>query len=255
MPEVINKKVAVIEYPRHNETITSKDYTFRIVAMPGVEKVEVSIDEAGWQPCRQSGDSWWYDWSGFGSGEHELVARLQLSDGHFHTSERRFFAVENETQLETRKFAPRRKHEFALRPELLENMVKKYVVVVPNQPGVLRQLTQLLSQEGVNIDSLLMETHGDVASFRFLLERENGLRRTLESEGFHVVEDKVFRLSLPNRPGELDQLTRRLSDQGVAVKYLYGTSHGQTTNVVFAVDRPDHAVEIVKELDQRFIAA
>jgi len=253
--EVINKKVLVIEYPRHNETITSKDYTFRITAIPGVKKVEVSIDEAGWQPCRQSGDSWWYDWSGFGSGDHEIVARVQFSDGRFHTTERRFFAVENHRFAgEIRRFSPRSR-QFGGRPEFMDSMARKYVVVVPNQPGTLRQLTQLLSQEGVNIDSLLLDTHGDVASFRFLLERENGLRRTLESEGFHVVEDKVFRLSLPNRPGELDQLTRRLTEHGVAVKYLYGTSHGQTTNVVFSVDRPEHAAEIVKEFDQRFVAA
>jgi hypothetical protein len=258
MPEVINKKVVVIEYPRHNETITSKDYTFRIVAMPGVKHVEVSIDEAGWRPCRQSANSWWYDWSGFGSGEHEIVARLQLADGHTHTTERRFFSVDLEKgrgDEENRGFSPRGKHELSFRPEMHEHMAKKYVVVVPNEPGVVRQLTQLLSQEGVNIDSLLMETLGDVASFRFLLEKENGLRMTLEGEGFHVVEDKVFRLSLPNRPGELDQLTRRLSEQGVAVRYLYGTSHGQTTKVVFAVDRPEYAMEIVKDLDRRFIAA
>ena len=256
MPEVINKKVLVIEYPRHNETITSKDYTFRILAISGVKKVEVSIDEAGWQPCRPSGDSWWYDWSGFGSGDHEIVARVQFSDGRFHTTDRRFFAVENgRFPGETRRFTPRSRREFGGRSESMERMARKYVVVAPNQPGMLRQLTQLLSQEGVNIDSLLLDTHGDVASFRFLLERENGLRRTLESEGFHVVEDKVFRLSLPNRPGELDQLARRLAEQGVGVKYLYGTSNGQTTNVVFSVDRPEHAAEIVKELDQRFIAA
>lgn len=256
MPEVINKKAAVIEYPRHNETITSKDYTFRIAALPGVTKVEVSIDEAGWQPCRQSGGSWWYDWSGFGSGEHEIVVRLQLSDGHCHTTERRLFNVENHHFAgEIRRFSPRRKHEFGNRFETTDVMARKYVVVVPNQPGILRQVTQLLSQEGINIDSLLMETQGDVTTFRFLLERENGLRRTLESEGFRVVEDKVFRLSLPNRPGELDQLTRRLSDQGVAVKYLYGTSHGPTTNVVFSVDRPEHAAAIVKDFDQRCVAA
>ena len=259
MPEVINKKVVVIEYPRHNETITSKDYTFRIVAMPGVKNVEVSIDEAGWQPARHSENSWWFDWSGFGSGEHEVVARMQLSNGHFHTTDRRSFTVENEVcGSESRKPAPRRKHEAKFRPEIqehMENMAKKYLVAVPNQPGVVRQLTQLLSEEGINIDSILMETYGDIASFRFLLEQDNGMRKALENEGFQVVEDMVFRMSLPNRPGELHQLTRRLSEEGVAVRYLYGTSHGQTTNVVFSVDRPEHAVEIVKELDQRFIAA
>lgn len=258
MPEVINKKVVAIDYPRHNEKITSMHYTFRIAAMPGVEKVEVSIDESGWQPCRPSGDSWWFDWSGFASGEHEIVARMRLSDGHFHTTERRFVTVELEQGCgggERRTLSPRRMQELEGRPELREHMANKFVVVVPNQPGILRQLTQLLALEGVNIDSLLMETRGEVVSFRFLLERENGLRKALESEGFHVIVEKVFRMSLPNRPGELDQLTRMLSEKGVAVRYMYGTSHGQTTKVVFAVDLPEAAAGVVKELDQRFIAA
>jgi hypothetical protein len=260
MPEVINKKVVVIEYPRQNETIASNNYTFRIVAMSGVKHVEISINDSAFEPCRQAGDSWWYDWSGYGSGEYEVVARMRQADGHFHTTEHRFFAVELEKSGhfqnggERRTLSPRRAQQFLGRPDLHQHMASKYVVVVPNEPGILRQLTQLLSQEGVNIDSVLMETLGDVASFRFLLEKENGLRPTLESEGFHVVEDKVFRLDLPNRPGELDHLTRKLAEQGVAIRYLYGTSHGRTTKVVLAVDRPESALGIVKELDQRLVS-
>ena len=260
MPEVINKKVVVIEYPRQNETITSNCYTFSIVAMPGVKKVEVSIDGAGWESCRQSEGSYWYDWSGYGAGEHEVVARMQQANGHFHTTEPRYFTVAfahgdlSYNGGERRTLSPRQAQQFLGRPELHKHMVNKFVVVVPNQPGILRQLTQLLSQEGVNIDSLLTETFGDVASYRFLLEKDNGLRRTLEREGFHVIEDKVFRLDLPNRPGELDQLTRKLAEQGVAIRYMYGTSHGQTSKVILAVDRPEDAVGIVKELDQRCAA-
>lgn len=260
MSEVINKKVVAIEYPRHEETIASKNYTFRVAAMPGAKAVEVSIDKSGWEPCRQAGGSWWYDWSGYGSGEHEISARVQLANGQFYATERRFFAVELErggrcqNGGERRTLSPRRAQQFLGRPDLYKHMANKFVVVVPNQPGILRRLTQLLSQEGVNIDSLLMETSAEVASFRFLLEKENGLRRTLENEGFHVVDDKVFRLDLPNRPGEIDQLTRKLAEQGIAIRYLYGTSHGQTTKVVFAVDRPEDAAGIVKELDQRVAA-
>jgi hypothetical protein len=259
MLEVINKKVVVIEYPRQNEAITSNNYTFSIVAMPGVKKVEVSIDGSAWEPCRQS-DSWWYDWSGYGAGEHEVTARIQLANGHFHTTEPRFFSVEFkydgliQNGGERRTLSPRRAQQLLGRPELHKHMVSKFVVVVPNQPGILRQLTQLLSKEGVNVDSLLAETFGDVASFRFLLEKENDLRRTLEREGFHVVEDKVFRLDLPNRPGELDQLTRKLAEQGVAIRYMYGTSYGRMSKIILAVDRPEDALGVVKELDQSFIA-
>ncbi|MBI2384971.1 MAG: hypothetical protein HYV14_03045 [Elusimicrobia bacterium] len=257
MPEVIkSKKVVAIEYPRHAETIASNDYTFRVAAMPGVKTVEVSVNEAAWKPCRPSGDFWWYDWSGYGSGEHGVAARVQLSDGRYLTTENRFFTVELANHAaancgERRTLSPRQARQFLGRPDAHERLSHKHVVVVPNQPAVVRRLTQVLSQEGVNIDSLLIESAGDVASFRFLLEEESGLRETLEGEGFHVVDDKVFRLDLPNRPGEIDRLTRSLMEQGVALRYLYGTSHGETTKVVFAVDRPEEAVRVVKELDRR----
>jgi len=260
MSEVISKKVVAIDYPRHDEKVTSNNYTFRVVAMPGVKKVEVSINECGWEPCRQAGDSFWYDWSGYGPGEHEVTARVTLADGRLIATEHRFFTVELEgagkpqNAGERRSLTPRHAQQILGRPDLLKNMVNKFVVIVPNQPAILRQLTQLLSKESVNIDSLLMETAGDIASFRFVLEKENGLRKSLECEGFHIVDDRVFRLDLPNRPGEIDRLTRKLTDQGVAIRYMYGTSHGHTTKVIFAVDKPEEAAGVVKELDQRMTA-
>lgn len=258
MPEVISKRVVAIDYPRHEETITSNAYTFRIIAMAGVRKVEISIDESAWQPCREAGGSWWYDWTGYAPGEHEATARVMLADGRYLATEHRFFAVELKgTDRDLRATtAPRpTTRAAAARPDMPKNMVNKFVVLVPNQPAVLRHLTQHLSNEGVNIDSLLMETNGEVASFRFLLEKENGLRRSLEREGFHIVDDRVFRLDLPNRPGELDRLTRKLGEQGVAIRYLYGTSHGHTTKVVFSVDRPEEAAVVVKEMNQALTAA
>jgi len=257
MPEAISKKVVAIEYPRHEETITSPHYTFRVSAMSGAKAVEVSINEAGWQPCRQAGGSFWYDWSGYGAGDHAITARVTLEDGGRHLTDHRFFSVELPNAGERRMLSPRQTRQYLSRTETNKSLANAFVVAVPNQPSVIRQLTQLLSREGFNIDSVLVETAGEVASFRLLADKENekGLRRELENEGFHLVEDKVFRLDLPNRPGELDRLTRKLLDQGIAFRYLYGTSHGQTTKVVFSVERPEDAVRAVKELGQRAAVA
>lgn len=261
MPEVISKKVVAVEYPRHEETIESNNYTFRVAAMPGVKSVEVSVNESGWLPCRKSGEFWWYDWSGYGPGEHGIAARAKLADGRYLMTETRFFKVELDREAlergggERRSLSPRQARQYLVRPDLHKHQARKLVISVPNQPVVLRRLTELLSQEGVNIDSLLMETTGDVASFRFLLEEEDGLRDTLENEGFHIVDDRVFRLDLPNRPGEIDRLTRRLADHGVSIRYLYGTSHGKMTKVVFAVDRPEVAADVVKDLERRTAVA
>lgn len=260
MHEVMHKNVLTVDYPRPNETITSDNYTFRIVAMPGVKKVEISVDGAPWQPCRQSEGSFWYDWSGYRSGEHEVAARVQLADGPFHTTGSRFFNVELQHDRfrnggEHRTLSPRRAQQLLSRPDLRKYLASKLFVVVPNQPAVLRRLTRLLSQENVRAEGVLIETFGDIVSFRILAEQVHEMRRSLEREGFHVTEEKVFRLELGDRPGEIDELTRKLADQGIAVRYLYGTSQGRRTNVVLSVDRPEDAFEIVRESSQELVAA
>lgn len=72
---------AVLDYPMQGEKIDSKDYTVRVGAPSGVKKVEVAIDQGSWRACRPAVGYWWYDWSGFEPGEHEVVARAQTEDG------------------------------------------------------------------------------------------------------------------------------------------------------------------------------
>jgi len=83
-----------VDYPQERERVISPDYTFRI-AVKGASQVEISIDDNVWQPCRQADGYWWYDWSGYMSGKHQAVARIQAQiDGHQSTSQTRRFRVE-----------------------------------------------------------------------------------------------------------------------------------------------------------------
>jgi hypothetical protein len=66
-----------VEYPRQDETIDSPKYVFRIGAPVGAPRVEVSIDQGPWLACRKLAGYWWYDWSGYDDGEHEIVARTR----------------------------------------------------------------------------------------------------------------------------------------------------------------------------------
>ena len=83
-----------VDYPQEREHIISRDYTFRIEAK-GASQVEISIDDNVWQPCRQADGYWWYDWSGYMSGKHQALARIQTqNDGKQSTSQTRCFRVE-----------------------------------------------------------------------------------------------------------------------------------------------------------------
>lgn len=64
-----------IHYPKPEETISSPEYTFRVMTrLPG--PVEISIDKGPWVRCRPAVGYWWFDWKCNGGGRHEVVARV-----------------------------------------------------------------------------------------------------------------------------------------------------------------------------------
>ena len=90
---VVSAEITV-DYPQEKELVISPDYTFRVAAK-AASRVEISIDDSEWQPCRQADGYWWYDWSGYMSGKHQAVARIQpQNDGQKATSRACRFRVE-----------------------------------------------------------------------------------------------------------------------------------------------------------------
>lgn len=82
-----------IDYPQRQDVILSSSYSFRIAADPELTHVEVSIDEGPWQACRRSVGYWWYDWSGFAPGRHQLLARGRGPAGRIAVTAPRQFDV------------------------------------------------------------------------------------------------------------------------------------------------------------------
>jgi hypothetical protein len=80
-----------VEYPAADEVVGSAHYTFRISSTEGLVEAEISIDRGSWQPCRHACGLWWYDWSGYAAGSHQVAARGIARDGrHLNSTFRRF---------------------------------------------------------------------------------------------------------------------------------------------------------------------
>ena len=79
MRNVQEGRVAV-EYPQEGELVNSREYAIRVDA-PGAEKVLVAINNGPWKECRRADNRWWFDWTGFGTGVHEIEAKALLQGG------------------------------------------------------------------------------------------------------------------------------------------------------------------------------
>jgi len=91
-----HKKTAMlaVEYPRQGEKIASADYTVRVFAPEAAGKVGISIDQGPWKSCRSAVGYWWFDWSGFENGEHQIVVSMETEQGTRIVSEPHEFFVE-----------------------------------------------------------------------------------------------------------------------------------------------------------------
>lgn len=78
---------AVQDHPQQGEKITAPHYTFRVGAIGEIERVELSINNGPWQPCRNSVGYWWYDWADYAAGKYQAAVRAQTKDGQTFTSE------------------------------------------------------------------------------------------------------------------------------------------------------------------------
>ena len=82
-----------IDFPRRNEKVSSEHYSLR-VATQGEGAVEISLDGGPWEACRPAVGFWWFDWTEYGPGRHEAVARIRAQDGRIWESLPTPFRVE-----------------------------------------------------------------------------------------------------------------------------------------------------------------
>ena len=82
-----------VEYPAADEVIGSSHYTFRISSTEALVEAEISIDRGSWRPCRHACGLWWFDWTGYGAGSHQVAARGVTRDGRAVNSTFRRFEV------------------------------------------------------------------------------------------------------------------------------------------------------------------
>ena len=104
------------------------------------------------------------------------------------------------------------------------------VRLAADRPGELAGVVQALSQSGVNIDGIA-EVEGVV---HVLARNPTAARAALRAGGYPIEgELEVLIMPMPDRPGELGMITRRLADASVNVRFVYLATE---TRVVIGVD-------------------
>jgi hypothetical protein len=106
---------------------------------------------------------------------------------------------------------------------------------LPNSPGALGGVCQLLDDERVNILAIALDGAGQL---RMVVDNHVHGAAVLRDHHHQVTEREVVVCSVPNVPGAMAGPLRLVAEAGVNVEYAYGGSAegNATASVVLGVD-------------------
>ncbi len=122
-------------------------------------------------------------------------------------------------------------------------MLEELTVTVPDDPGTLARVGELLGAHGVNIETLTASQHDGLGLIHLVVDDGGEAAQVLAANGFRVDASRpVLAVTLDDRPGELGRYCRRLADSGVSISAVYVARRGGgETELIFAVDNLEAA--------------
>jgi hypothetical protein len=122
-------------------------------------------------------------------------------------------------------------------------VTKELRITVENRPGVLARIGAALASEGINIRGVV--AFGERAVLRMVVSDAEKAKGALAKKDITSEVHDVITVRMPDKPGALGTLAKKLSDAGLNIDYTYGTADGGESLLVIGVDDPAKAEKII----------
>ena len=127
---------------------------------------------------------------------------------------------------------------------------KQLMIVVENQVGMLAEITEIISTSEINMIAICayaVENKGVV----MLVTSDNiRVKRLLTAQKYIVREEEIILLTIENKPGALQSITKRLADTGIDIRLIYGSVdlESNVSRLILVSDFNDSVVTAIKGL-------
>jgi hypothetical protein len=126
-------------------------------------------------------------------------------------------------------------------------IIKQLSIFLENKSGRLNEVSSILGDAGINMSALSVADTSEFGILRLIVSEPEKAYKILKENLFSVNLTDVVCLNCPNKPGALAKALQILSENGVAIEYLYAYSMGKSANVVLKPDNLDHCINVLQE--------
>jgi hypothetical protein len=110
--------------------------------------------------------------------------------------------------------------------------MKQLRFVVPNRVGLLSEVTTFLANGKINIEALCAYGMGEQGMFMLVTDNNAKAKKILTQMGAEVIQEEIVAVELPNKPGQLQKVAKKISESGVDISYVYGSPAKSIMTVV-----------------------
>ena len=127
---------------------------------------------------------------------------------------------------------------------------KQVSVWVDSSPGQIARVARALARARIDITAFTSYGSGSEIPIRLLVSSPARARKVLRDLDLRVTEEDVLRLTLPDKPGTLAEISERLAEAHVNIDYSYATIAKGTkkADLVLAVSDVVGAAKALKGL-------
>lgn len=121
-------------------------------------------------------------------------------------------------------------------------------VEVANEVGQLQVVTDALVRAGLNIEALCAWTEGATGHVLLVTENNEKACQAVTPVVERCSFQEVVTTTVVNRPGALDEVARRLSEEGINITMIYATAAGPGESyVVLATDDNEKTADLLNK--------
>ena len=99
--------------------------------------------------------------------------------------------------------------------------IKQLTVFIQNKKGTVVSVTNILSQNGINIRALSIAETQDFGILRLIVNDEKAAEKVLADNGFLIKVIDVLGVKIGDEPGKLTAALDVLDNSNINIEYLY----------------------------------
>ncbi len=134
-------------------------------------------------------------------------------------------------------------------------IITQLSVFLENRSGRLTEVTDIFSENQINISALSIAETADYGVLRMIVDKPEIAVRVLKKNDLSVHTTEVVAVITPDIPGALNKVIKYLSEEEINIAYMYGYSHENKASIIMKVNNPQKAVEILQNKKIELISA